>query len=81
MTSFVESLSSRHGEAWLVFLRSVISRSTNSLNNNLVKDANIFLREYLLLSNDKDTEIVKRCDNSFFTITLMPCLSYTFNPC
>lgn len=67
MTSFVESLSSRHGEAWLVFLRSVISRSTNSLNNNLVKDAKIyFLREYLLLSNDKEIlEIVKRCDKQF----------------
>ena len=67
MTSFVESLSSKHGEAWLVFLRSIISRSTNSLNNNLVKDAKIFfLREYLLLCSDKEIlEKVKRCGEQF----------------
>lgn len=67
MTSFVESLTSKHGESWLGLLRSVISRSTNSLNNKQVKDAKIFfLREFLLLCSDREIlEKVKSCDEQF----------------
>ena len=67
MSTFIESLSSKNGEAWLVFLRNILSRSTSSLSNNGVKQAKIFfLREYLLLSGDKEVmEKVKRCGEQF----------------